>query len=97
MVSTRPVVGKIFDNLVSDLKAAVRAQQMTLVIMPSAKRCIIDNGFDEQRGARVLRQTIQTMLADPLSDVLLSRQARSGAVLTATAKNREVVINVTAA
>lgn len=94
---TRPVVGKIFDNLVSELKAAVQAQQMTLVITPSAKRCIIDNGFDEQRGARVLRQTIQTMLADPLSDVLLSRQARPGAVLTASTKNREVVINVTAA
>ena len=94
---TRLVVGKIFDNLVSELKAAVQAQQMTLVITPSAKRCIIDNGFDEQRGARVLRQTIQTMLADPLSDVLLSRQARPGAVLTASTKNREVVINVTAA
>jgi len=94
---TRPVVGKIFDNLASELKEAVRAQQMTLVITPSAKRCIIDNGFDEQRGARVLRQTIQTMLADPLSDVLLSRQARPGAVLVATTKNREVVINVTAA
>ena len=94
---TRPVVGKIFDNLVSELKEAVQAQQMTLVITPSAKRCIIDNGFDEQRGARVLRQTIQTMLADPLSDVLLSDQARPGAVLVATTKNREVVINVTAA
>ena len=94
---TRPVVGKIFDNLVSELKAAVQTQQMTLVITPIAKRCIIDNGFDEQRGARVLRQTIQTMLADPLSDVLLSRQARPGAVLTATTKNREVVINVQAA
>ncbi|QHU93420.1 AAA domain-containing protein [Candidatus Saccharibacteria bacterium oral taxon 488] len=93
----RPVVGKIFDNLVSELKAAVQAQQMTLVITPTAKRCIIDNGFDEQRGARVLRQTIQTMLADPLSDVLLSDQARPGAVLVATTKNREVVINVTAA
>jgi len=94
---TRPVVNKIFDNLVSELKEAVRAQQMMLVITPSAKRCIIDNGFDEQRGARVLRQTIQTMLADPLSDVLLSRQVRPGAVLVATTKNREVVINVTAA
>ena len=94
---TRPVVGKIFDNLVSELKEAVQAQQMTLVIKPSAKRCIIDNGFDEQRGARVLRQTIQTMLADPLSDVLLSDQARPGVALVATTKNREVVINVTAA
>ena len=94
---TRPVVGKIFDNLVSELKAAVQAQQMTLVITPSAKRCIIDNGFDEQRGVRVLRQTIQTMLADPLSDVLLSDQARPGVALVATTKNRKVVINVTAA
>ena len=94
---TRPVVGKIFDNLVSELKEAVQAQQMTLVITPSAKRCIIDSGFDEQRGARVLRQTIQTMLADPLSDVLLSDQARPGVVLVATTKNRKVVINVKAA
>lgn len=69
---------------------------MTLVIKPSLKRCIIDNGFDEQRGARVLRQTIQTMLADPLSDVLLSDQARPGG-LGSDYKSREVVINVTAA
>lgn len=91
---TRPVVGKIFDTIVRELKEAVGAQQMTLTITSAAKRCIIDNGFDEQRGARALRRTIQAMLADPLSDVLLSGAARPGASLTARVKNHEVAIDV---
>ena len=91
---SRSVVRKIFDNLTSDLIKAVGQHGMTLDITSSAKRWLIDRGFDEQRGVRVLRRTIQSELADPLSDVLLSNKAKPGDTLEAKIDNDKVVINV---
>ena len=91
---SRSVVRKIFDNLTSDLIEAVGRRGMKLDITSSAKRWLIDRGFDEQRGVRVLRRTIQSELADPLSDVLLSNKARPGDTLEAKIDNDKVVIDV---
>ena len=91
---TRSVVRKIFDNLTADLIEAVRQRGMTLNITPAVKRWLIKQGFDEQRGVRVLRRTIQAELADPLSDVLLSNKVKSGSILETKIDNNKVVIDV---
>ena len=91
---TRSVVRKIFDNLTADLFEAVRQHGMTLNITPPVKRWLIKQGFDEQRGVRVLRRTIQAELADPLSDVLLSNKVKSGSILETKIDNNKVVIDV---
>ena len=90
----RSVVRKIFDNLTIDLIKAVERHEMTLDITPSTKRWLIDRGFDEQRGVRVLRRTIQSELADPLSDVLLSNKAKPGDILQAKIDKNKVIIDV---
>ena len=91
---TRSVVRKIFDNLTADLIQAVKQRGMTLNITPPVKRWLIKQGFDEQRGVRVLRRTIQAELADPLSDVLLSNKAKPGNILETKIDNNKVVIDV---
>ena len=91
---TRSVVRKIFDNLTADLIEAVRQHGMTFNITPPVKRWLIKQGFDEQRGVRVLRRTIQAELADPLSDVLLSNKAKPGNMLETKIDNNKVVIDV---
>ena len=91
---TRSVVRKIFDNLTADLFEAVKQYGMTLNITPPVKRWLIKQGFDEQRGVRVLRRTIQAELADPLSDVLLSNKAKPGKILETKIDNNKVVIDV---
>ena len=91
---TRSVVRKIFDNLTADLFKAVKQHGMTLNITPPVKRWLIKQGFDEQRGVRVLRRTIQVELADPLSDVLLSNKAKPGNILETKIDNNKVVIDV---
>lgn len=91
---TRSVVRKIFDNLTADLFKAVKQHGMTLNITPPVKRWLIKQGFDEQRGVRVLRRTIQAELADPLSDVLLSNKAKPGKILETKIDNNKVVIDV---
>lgn len=91
---TRSVVRKIFDNLTADLIEAVKQRGMVLNITPAVKRWLIKQGFDEQRGVRVLRRTIQAELADPLSDVLLSNRAKPGNILETKIDNNKVVIDV---
>ena len=91
---TRSVVRKIFDNLTADLIEAVKQRGMTLNITPAVKRWLIKQGFDEQRGVRVLRRTIQAELADPLSDVLLSNKAKPGNILETKIDNNKVVVDV---
>ena len=91
---TRSVVRKIFDNLTADLIEAVKQRGMTLNITPAVKRWLIKQGFDEQRGVRVLRRTIQAELADPLSDVLLSNKVKPGNILETKIDNNKVVIDV---
>lgn len=91
---TRSVVRKIFDNLTADLIEAVKRRGMDLNITPAVKRWLIKQGFDEQRGVRVLRRTIQAELADPLSDVLLSNKAKPGKILETKIDNNKVVIDV---
>ncbi|MDO4773763.1 MAG: ATP-dependent Clp protease ATP-binding subunit, partial [Candidatus Saccharibacteria bacterium] len=91
---TRQVAGKIVDVLARELHRAVQAQGMTLVLSPSGKRLVLDEGFDAQRGARALRRTLQTLVADPLSDVLITGRAKPGAVLTVRAEKGRVAIDV---
>ena len=91
---SRSVVGKIFDNLINDVSKLVEKQGMSLVVTPPLKRWLIDQGFDEQRGVRVLRRTIQSQLTDLLSDVILSGKAVSGDTLQARLDNKKVVIDV---
>lgn len=91
---SRQVVGKIFDNMTQELVQAVRVQNMELIITPAVKRYVINRGFDEARGARVLRRTIQTELADRLTDLLLSTTVRPGVQLIARVREKRVVIDV---
>ena len=89
---TRAVAGKIFDNIVGELVTSVEKQGLKLVITPSVKRRIIDESFDERRGARAIRRAVQTKIGDPLSEVLLSG-VPDKAILRVSVKNSKVVVD----
>lgn len=87
------VAGKIFDRLARELQDAVERQGYTLRVTPSVKRYIVSEGFDQQRGARQLRRSVQSLLGDPLSDILLT-ELPAGASLTARLQKGVVTIDV---
>lgn len=91
---SRAIAGKIFDNMARELSELVSEQGYKLKITAPAKRHIIAKGFDEKRGARALRRTLQSELGDRLSDVLLSRGMKKGATLKATLSDGEVKVEV---
>ena len=91
---TRPVVGKIFDNLVAELATAVAAQERKLVVTPAAKRRLINEGFSEQYGARPLRRVIEQQVGDAIADVLIDGSSKQGDTLEIAVQRGEVVVNV---
>lgn len=94
---THPVVGKIFDLLTAEVRQAVAAQGLQLVVTPAVKRALIQEGYDERHGVRPLRRVIEQRLTSAVADVLIQRTPAAGAVLTARMKQGEVVIDSGAA
>jgi ATP-dependent Clp protease ATP-binding subunit ClpC len=91
---TRTEIGKIFDNLISELQDRLIRKGIHLVIQPSAKRLLIDKGYDEKFGARPLRRAIQDMLEHKIADGILSGEYEKGTVLIVSAQKGEITVNV---
>ncbi len=92
---TRKQVGKIFDNMVNELQHRLIRKGIHLVIKPSAKRYLIDKGYDEKFGARPLRRALQDELEHPLADGILAEEYEKGSVLTIRAVKGTITIDVT--
>lgn len=92
---TRKEVSKIFDNLVDELQSRLIRKGLHLSIKPSAKKFLIDKGYDEKFGARPLRRAIQDDLEHPLADGILAGEYDKGSVLSVGTAKGGIVINVT--
>ena len=90
---TRKEVGKIFDNLIDELQNRLVRKGIHLLIKPSAKKYLIDKGYDEKFGARPLRRAIQDELEHGLADGILSGEYEKGSVLTVGAAKGGLTIN----
>lgn len=92
---TRKEVGKIFDNLIDELQQRLVRKGLHLVIAPSAKKLLIDKGYDEKFGARPLRRAIQDELEHPLADGILAEEYEKGSVLTVRAEKGTISVGIT--
>lgn len=92
---TKKEVTKIFSNLVNELNERLVRKGIHLVVAASAKRAILQEGYDEKYGARPLRRAMQDKLEHLIADGILSGEYQSGTVLTAKAKKGTIVLDVT--
>ncbi|MDB5183643.1 MAG: ATPase domain protein [Candidatus Saccharibacteria bacterium] len=89
-------VSKIFDNLIDELQERLVQKGLRMVIKPTAKRYLIQKGYDEKYGARPLRRAIQDELEHQLAEGILDAIYERGSILTVTARGGKLGINVTA-
>ncbi len=92
---TKKEVGKIFDNLIAELKERLVHRGVSLVVQPSAKRLLIEKGYDEKNGARPLRRAIQDDLENLIAEGILNEEYDKGDVVVARAVKGKVVLDVT--
>lgn len=90
---THKQVGKIFDNLVDELQDRLAIKGVRLLIKPSAKRFLIQKGYDKKMGARPLRRTLQDELEHRIADGLLAGNFEKGTILEVSAKKGSLIID----
>lgn len=92
---TRKEVSKIFDKLIEDLQERLVHKGVRLIIKPSAKRLIIDRGYDDKNGARPLRRAIEDELEHRLAEDVLDNKYQKGDIIQVSAKKGEVQLEIT--
>ena len=91
---TRKEVGKIFETLLAELQDRLVRKGIHLVVTPSAKKLILDEGHDEKYGARPLRRAMQDLLEHEIADGILSGEYDKGTVLKVTASKGKIEVHV---
>ena len=87
-------IGKIFDILLSDLNNRLLRKGLNLKVRKSAKDFIIEKGYDAKNGARPLRRAIEDLLEHRLAEEILVKNPSKGTQFVASAKNGEIIIEV---
>lgn len=87
---TRPEVGTIFDNLLSELQNRLTPKGIRLVVRPSAKKLLVTEGYDEKFGARPLRRTLQNQLEHPIAEKILAGDYQKGTIVTVGVKKNQL-------
>ncbi len=83
-------VEKIAYNLTAKLCARLKQQGISLTVEDSAIEVLAKKGYDPMYGARPLRRTIQDLLEDPLSDLLLDEESDVIPPFTAIGEEDEI-------
>ena len=87
-------IGKIFDILLADLNNRLLRKGLNLKVRKSAKDFIVEKGYDAKNGARPLRRAIEDLLEHKIAEEILVKNPSKGTQFVASAKNGEIIIEV---
>src|SRR2546421_860273 len=82
----------IVDLLLAQVRARLSDQQIELVVTDEARDFLLQEGYDEEYGARPLRRAIQTYVDDALADALLADEIASGQAVELVVRDDKIVV-----
>ena len=85
---------KIVTILMSDVTKRLEERDLHLEITPEAMKLLVKEGSDFTMGARPLKRTIQRLIEDPVSDLILKGEAIAGKTIKADAKDNDIVVTI---
>lgn len=86
---TRKHVTKILNLQIEELNERLQRKQAMVKLSPSAKRRLIDLGYDANNGVRPLKRVIQDHLEDRLAQGFLSQEFGSGDIINIGSKKKD--------
>ena len=72
----------ICERLLNALARRLKERGVTLAVTPTARRKLVEEGYDEELGARPLKRTVQRLIEDRLSEEILTGHVRLGGSVT---------------
>jgi ATP-dependent Clp protease ATP-binding subunit ClpC len=88
----RKQVEAILDIQLEELSPRLAEQGYSIHLAPSARKILIEKGWDPKFGGRPLRRAIQKELEDPLSLLVLEGSCASGTLFKAEGKNGKIIV-----
>jgi ATP-dependent Clp protease ATP-binding subunit ClpA len=82
----REYVGKIIELQLEDLRKRVAGKKMNVEVSAAAKELLLDEGYDEQFGARPMKRAIQRLIQDPLALKILDGEFGEGDTVLGSAR-----------
>lgn len=92
---TKDEIMKILDLQISELSERLLHQGLALKPKPSAKKYLVEKGYDVHYGVRPMRRLIQDELEDPISEKILDETYQKGTIVTAGVKNNKIIFSST--
>jgi ATP-dependent Clp protease ATP-binding subunit ClpA len=92
----KPVIERIVDKQVEELKVQLLEKKVALSISPSARGWLADNGFSPQFGARPMARLLQQTLKKPLAEKILFGELQAGGKVFADTKDGKLALKIEA-
>ena len=83
----------IIEIMIRELKDRLKNKEIDIEITENAKMKLIEEGYDEEFGARPLRRAIQRFVENKLSEHILSGKINEGDKVKVDKKDNELVFN----
>jgi len=90
-------IDRILSLEIDELTDRLKEQNFVLKVSNSARKIILEKGWDPKFGGRPLRRTLQKEIEAPLSELLLSGTWRAGTEFTAEGRNGLIKIKAKSA
>ena len=87
---THAEVRDILDLQLARLGKRLIRKHVAISVTPTAKKWLLNKGYDAQNGVRPLRRLIQDTIEDEIAAGLLDERYTKGSVIAVTAKNGEL-------
>ena len=87
---TEPMMLRIVDKFVGEIRASLEQRGVMLTLTDSARKWLARKGFDPAMGARPLRRLLRTELEDRLAHELLFGSLKKGGTARLTVKDDEL-------
>lgn len=91
---SRPEITKILDLLIEELNQRLVKSGVSVKLSNSAKKILVEEGYDPKNGARPLRRVMQTHIEEYISDKIISGKLPKGAVIDIGAKKGSLTFAV---
>jgi ATP-dependent Clp protease ATP-binding subunit ClpA len=77
----KEVVAQVVDKFIAQLEAQLADRHVGIVLSDEARIWLVENGYDEQMGARPMARLIQTAIKTPLAEEVLFGKLKNGGLV----------------
>lgn len=81
---------KIINLMLNEVAEELQAHNLHLEVSEEAKQFILEKGYDRKYGARPLRKTIQKLIEDEISEMILKGKYKSGNTIKVNYKDNQL-------